>query len=136
MFASFEGLEGPHPFTIASAPDGYARTDDGRQLLRLVIKPLGDYTQTLHARLQPGQTVRIEGPYGHFDGQGAARRVQVWIAGGVGITPFLALLQARQPGAANAADLQPAHMITARAMPSVMCCCRSCGLCAPRPSPA
>ncbi len=110
VFASFEGLEGPHPFTIASAPDGYARTDDGRQLLRLVIKPLGDYTQTLHARLQPGQTVRIEGPYGHFDGQGAARRVQVWIAGGVGITPFLALLQARQPGAANAADLQPAHM--------------------------
>jgi len=34
-----------------------------------VIKPLGDYTQQLHQQLQVGHSVRIEGPYGRFDGQ-------------------------------------------------------------------
>lgn len=110
VFASFEGLEGPHPFTIASAPGSYERTVQGESLLRLVIKPLGDYTQTLHAALQPGQVVRIEGPYGAFDGHGAAPRTQVWVAGGVGITPFLALLHARQPGVVQPQALQPAHL--------------------------
>lgn len=110
VFASFEGLEGPHPFTIASAPGSCGSTPDGRPLLRLVIKPLGDYTRSLHAALKPGQAVRIEGPYGHFDGQGAQARTQVWVAGGVGVTPFLALLEARQPGAAQTEVLQPAHL--------------------------
>ncbi len=110
VFASFEGAEGPHPFTIASAPEGCGRTPDGRQLLRLVIKPLGDYTRRLPGLLQPGQTVQIEGPYGCLDGQGGAARTQVWVAGGVGITPFLALLQARQPGVAGKEGLQPAHL--------------------------
>lgn len=110
VFASFEGLEGPHPFTIASAPEGCGRTPQGEPLLRLVIKPLGDYTRALHERLRPGQPVRIEGPYGCFDAQGDAQKVQVWIAGGVGITPFLALLQARQPGMPAMADAQPAHL--------------------------
>ena len=54
--------------------------------------------------------MRIEGPYGHFDGQGAQARTQVWVAGGVGVTPFLALLEARQPGAAQTEALQPAHL--------------------------
>jgi predicted ferric reductase len=110
VFASFDGLEGPHPFTIASAPDGCGRTAAGEPLLRLVIKPLGDYTRVLHERVHPGQAVRIEGPYGQFDAQGDTDKVQVWIAGGVGITPFLALLQARQPGLPRPAGLAPAHL--------------------------
>lgn len=110
VFACFEGAEGPHPFTIASAPEGCGRTADGKELLRLVIKPLGDYTRRLPSLLQPGQAVQIEGPYGCFDAQGGAARTQVWVAGGVGITPFLALLQARQPGVAGRDGLQPAHL--------------------------
>lgn len=110
VFASFDGLEGPHPFTIASAPGSCGKTSDGRALLRLVIKPLGDYTRALHAVLQPGQAVRIEGPYGQFDGQGTSLRTQVWVAGGVGITPFLALLEARQKGLIKPENLQPAHL--------------------------
>ena len=110
VFARFDGLEGAHPFTIASAPQGCGRTPQGEELLRLVIKPLGDYTGVLHRRLQPGQAVRIEGPYGCFDAQGRAGKAQVWIAGGVGITPFLALLQARQPGAVGAREMEPVHM--------------------------
>jgi len=110
-FVRFDRAEGAHPFTIASAPGALGKSDAGEPLLRLVIKPLGDYTRTLGRRLQAGQRVDIEGPYGRFDGRGRRQRQQVWVAGGVGITPFLALLEARQPGAAPAAaTLQPVHM--------------------------
>ncbi len=98
-FVRFEGSEGAHPFTIASAAGSLGRGERGEALLRLVIKPLGDYTRTLHQRLCAGQRVDIEGPYGRFDGRGSRRRQQVWVAAGVGVTPFLALLEARQPGA-------------------------------------
>lgn len=97
-FVRFDAAEGAHPFTIASAPNALGNSPDGEQLLRLVIKPLGDYTRTLRQQLHSGQRVDIEGPYGRFDGEGARQRQQVWVAGGVGITPFLALLEARQSG--------------------------------------
>ena len=98
VFVRFEGTEGAHPFTIASAPHALGNSPKGEPLLRLVIKPLGDYTRTLPQRLHAGQRVDIEGPYGRFDGKGSRRRQQVWVAAGVGVTPFLALLEARQPG--------------------------------------
>ncbi len=98
VFVRFDATEGAHPFTIASAPHALGDSAEGETLLRLVIKPLGDYTSTLHQRLRAGQHVDIEGPYGRFDGQGASHRQQVWVAAGVGVTPFLALLEARQPG--------------------------------------
>lgn len=85
VFLTLHDREGQHPFTIASAPRA-----DG--CLTFVIKALGDYTRHLAARLTPGQTVSVEGPYGCFDFRG--ERPQIWIAGGVGITPFLAGLEA------------------------------------------
>lgn len=110
-FVRFDRAEGQHPFTIASAPGSLGRSDRGEPLLRLVIKPLGDYTRTLGQRLRVGQRVDIEGPYGHFDGRGRPGCLQVWVAGGVGITPFLALLEARQPDACpTASEPQPVYM--------------------------
>lgn len=82
--------EGSHPFTIASAWN----PADGR--LTLAIKALGDFTAKLPERIATGQAVRLEGPYGHFDfaaSEGQADAPQIWIAGGIGITPFLARLQ-------------------------------------------
>ncbi len=108
-FVRFERSEGAHPFTIASAPASLGRAADGQELLRLVIKPLGDYTRSLRQRLRAGQALDIEGPYGRFDGVGAGQRQQVWVAAGVGITPFLALLEARQ-GDAAPAGAQPAQL--------------------------
>ena len=101
VFVRFDAAEGAHPFTIASAPHALGTSPEGEPLLRLVIKPLGDYTRTLHQRLHAGQRVDIEGPYGRFDGKGSRRRQQVWVAAGVGVTPFFALLEARQPGVAT-----------------------------------
>ena len=43
--------------------------------------------------LQVGQPVTVEGPYGRFGFAGDKNR-QIWVAGGIGITPFIARMQA------------------------------------------
>jgi predicted ferric reductase len=83
---TFDSTEGAHPFTIASTWYPGAR-------LRFAIKTQGDYTCTLPGSVRPGDAVIIEGPYGRFD-FGEISEDQVWIAGGVGIVPFLARLEA------------------------------------------
>lgn len=85
-FVTFHADEGPHPFTLASSWQA-----DGK--LRLLIKALGDYTRSLPNRLALGDRVVVEGPYGHFTFCGKGKR-QVWISGGIGITPFVARMQA------------------------------------------
>lgn len=107
-FLRFDRLEGAHPFTIASA-------DCGDHTLRFQIKALGDFTRQLPARIHSGQKVMVEGPYGRFDLErhdDGAR--QIWVAGGIGITPFIAWLETLQsrPGQAPAAEL---HYSTADA---------------------
>ena len=85
-FVNFADGEDAHPFTISSA-----WRNDGN--LMFTIKGLGDYTRTLAQSLKPGQAVVVEGPYGRFNFQGDSRR-QIWIGGGVGLTPFIARLKA------------------------------------------
>ncbi len=83
LFIGFPGekkLKEMHPFTISSAP--------ATEPLKLTIKSSGDFTRDLHAGLQAGVDARIDGSYGMFDYKTGARR-QVWIAGGIGLTPFL-----------------------------------------------
>lgn len=84
-FVTLHADEGPHPFTISSA-----WMDDGR--ITFIIKALGDYTSTLAQRVQVGDGVEVEGPYGQFQFQGDAPR-QIWIGAGIGITPFIARMQ-------------------------------------------
>jgi predicted ferric reductase len=100
-FVTFEDREGAHPFTIASA-------NRGDNTVTFQIKALGDYTGALAQRLHPGQTVRVEGPYGRFDLERRNPQArQIWIAGGIGVTPFLAWLESLQahPEQAPAAEL-------------------------------
>jgi predicted ferric reductase len=70
----------PHPFTIASAP--------GDDSLRFAVKRLGDFTSSM-MKLRPGAQSRLEGPFGCFHLRGDTAHPQTWIAGGIGITPFL-----------------------------------------------
>lgn len=100
-FVTFDAGEGAHPFTIASA-------DRGDGSVTFQIKALGDYTRQLPGRLRPGQAVQVEGPYGRFDIARLNRQAQqIWVAAGVGVTPFLAWLESLQaaPGEAPVADL-------------------------------
>ena len=83
-----------HPYTIAgearSSPDG----------LRLLIRSLGDCTAHLQT-VTAGVRSMVQGPYGGFLAHRDARRPQLWIAGGIGLTPFLAAL-------ASPGDARPA----------------------------
>jgi predicted ferric reductase len=72
-------LKEPHPFTISSAP--------GENQLRLAIKASGDWTSKLKQHVKPGMMAKIEGGYGRFNYK-HTHSPQVWIAGGIGVTPF------------------------------------------------
>ena len=83
----FRGCREFHPFTISAlGPDGE---------LALGIKALGDCTQHLQS-LEQGVTARIQGPFGDFLCEQASGP-GLWIAGGIGITPFLARLRSGPP---------------------------------------
>lgn len=73
-----------HPFSISSGPVG-------RQL-RFSYKAIGDYIIALGDAAK-GWHVRVYGPFGQFTLHqlGEFRRL-VWIAGGIGITPFPSML--------------------------------------------
>lgn len=73
-----------HPFTISSAP--------ADRTLRLSIKNLGDYTSGIGS-VASGTKVKIEGPYGRFCPSYYSGKAQLWIAGGIGITPFLSMVR-------------------------------------------
>ena len=92
VFLKFDvrGMSEPHPFTIASSPD--------EPVLRFFIKNLGDWSEAMGHRIQIGARVKIEGPYGALPilPERSASEI-LWIAGGVGITPFLGAACSRKP---------------------------------------
>ncbi len=88
-----DGLREPHPFTIASAPSA-----DGR--ISFVIRALGDYTTKLIAEVEPGMHADVYAPYGRFERKPECQR-EIWIGGGVGISPFIAWMR---DGEANRFD--------------------------------
>ncbi len=84
IFVSFkyDGLGESHPFSISSGED--------EENLKLVVKDLGDYTRRLKG-LPIGVKVEIEGPFGGFSYKNSKNKDQIWVAGGIGITPFLSM---------------------------------------------
>ena len=79
----FRGCGEYHPYTVS------AIGADGS--MALGIKALGDCTRQLQ-RVPPGCEVRVQGPFGQFFAAGAAGP-SLWVAGGIGITPFVAALR-------------------------------------------
>jgi predicted ferric reductase len=73
-----------HPFSVASAPSD-------RQL-EVSIKAAGDYTRDLHDMLETGTPAKVAGPFGGFDYRRGGED-QIWIAGGIGVTPFLSWIR-------------------------------------------
>ena len=73
-----------HPFSIASKSNA--------KNIVIVVKKLGDYTKKLD-HLEVGDDVSIRGPHGKFSYKLYSKEKQVWIAAGVGITPFLGMAQ-------------------------------------------
>ncbi|HLC78665.1 MAG TPA: ferric reductase-like transmembrane domain-containing protein [Candidatus Nanoarchaeia archaeon] len=73
-----------HPFSIASKSNSNE--------LKIVVKKLGDFTRKLE-HLKVGDEVSVEGPYGRFHFRNYKDHNQIWIAAGIGITPFLGMAQ-------------------------------------------
>ena len=87
LFVRFPGeksLDESHPFTISSAPQ--------EEVLRVTVKASGDFTRRLFDRLQPNMEAVVEGAYGMFDYRTGGQK-QIWIAGGIGLTPFLSFIR-------------------------------------------
>lgn len=83
-FPKFKGFKELFPFTIS--------TDPSKEHMRLSIKQSGDFTSEKIPRLQAGDNAVIMGPYGKFGEPYLTREKEmIWIAGGIGITPFLSL---------------------------------------------
>ena len=68
-----------HPFSLSGAPDG--------STLRFTIKALGDDSTDLQT-IPIGTRFALEGPYGGFLAHLPTDRRMLFIAGGIGITPF------------------------------------------------
>jgi predicted ferric reductase len=79
-----EGLALAHPFTISSGPDD--------SYLRLSAKAVGDFTRRL-PQVSVGSNVSVDAPYGVFSYTRVPGESLVFIAGGIGITPFLSQLR-------------------------------------------
>ena len=90
-FVNFDALslKETHPYTISSAPNS-------SRALNFRVKSLGSYTKRLGKKIKPGMKARVSGPYGHFTPR-QSDGTQVWVGGGIGITPFIAWAEALSP---------------------------------------
>ncbi|XP_004230384.1 ferric reduction oxidase 6 [Solanum lycopersicum] len=91
-----------HPFSVSSSPL------DGKHHLAILIKVLGDWTEKLKGNIlnlsveesetEPlllhnrKITASVEGPYGHESPYHLTYENLILVAGGIGISPFLAIL--------------------------------------------
>ena len=81
----YHGCGEYHPFTLSGI--------EANGALRIGIKALGPCSQRIQ-NLEPGVLARLQGPFGIFLDE-SPTRPQLWVAGGVGITPFMAALRQR-----------------------------------------
>lgn len=72
-----------HPFSIASSPF--------ENSIRLAIKSSGDFTTQIKT-LKIGEKATLMGPYGRLCERFFGHKDAVCIAGGIGVTPFLGLI--------------------------------------------
>jgi Predicted ferric reductase len=81
-----EGIKAEeHPFTISSSPTT-------RTHITITVKALGDFTQKIK-HLKIGDSVTVDGPYGKFSYlEFEKEKATVFVAGGVGITPVLSMV--------------------------------------------
>lgn len=74
----------PHPFTVASSPTSWG--------LSFSVKAVGDFTSVIKDA-HPGDKAVIGVPYGTFSFTLHDALNLVFIAGGIGITPFMSMLR-------------------------------------------
>jgi predicted ferric reductase len=76
-----------HPLSMASPPEA----PDGE--LEFLIKAAGDWSGTVVPRLQAGDRVWVDGPFGAFTPEWMPAQGFVLLAGGIGIAPLRSMLR-------------------------------------------
>ena len=84
-----EGADRPliRTYTVSSAPL------DPRLRISVKREPRGAVSNHLHDRLRPGDVIEAKAPRGDFTLDAAETRPAVLLAGGVGVTPMIAMLR-------------------------------------------
>jgi predicted ferric reductase len=78
-----KGKDELHPFSVINY--------DELGNISLGVKNLGDYTSEISS-WKENESVYVYGPHGKFGIHFDSNQYQVWIAGGIGITPFISML--------------------------------------------
>lgn len=95
MFLNIRGLSRLewHPFSTASTPL------DNSKYMSVLIKPLGDWTEKLRKSIPENNNecpfslqLFAEGPYGHESNYFLRFKHLLLVAGGIGVTPFMAII--------------------------------------------
>jgi predicted ferric reductase len=85
-------LVGQSAFSIAAHPFSFSSSAERSDRLRVTIKARGDFTSRVGA-IAPGTRAYVDGPYGSFSPDANEGPGFVLVAGGVGITPLMSMLE-------------------------------------------
>ncbi|MCK8627056.1 FAD-dependent oxidoreductase [Fructobacillus cardui] len=88
-FPDLKGLKEYHPFSIVNPPS------DDSQHIKLAIRGDGDFTKLL-SEIKPGVAVKLSGGYGRYHSfleDNDQDHHIVMIAGGIGVTPLLSIVE-------------------------------------------
>lgn len=102
LLADLQGEVEPRSYSVANAARPGGELD-----LVVTAVPGGQASEWVHERLTVGDTVLVSGPYGNFVRGSADGGPTLYLAGGVGLAPILALLEE----ALSSAHSAPLHLI-------------------------
>jgi predicted ferric reductase len=80
------------PYTLDEHPFSFSSSSEQPERIEFAIKELGDFTNRI-AQVPPGTTAFVDGPHGSFSSDLTPAPGYVFIAGGIGIAPFMSLLR-------------------------------------------
>ena len=80
----YRGCHEFHPFTVSGVDPG--------GVIRIAVKAVGDCTRRMQS-IEPGVMARVQGAFGALLADHSSA-LELWVAGGMGLTPFLSRLRA------------------------------------------
>jgi predicted ferric reductase len=80
------------PYSLDEHPFSFSSSSEQRERLEFAIRELGDFTDRI-GQVPAGTTAYVDGPHGSFSTDLTPAPGYVFIAGGIGIAPFMSLLR-------------------------------------------